>query len=144
MGPTNAGDLVSFDVDAVVQAASEVADHRLQAVIVYTPEQYRRAFVSPQTMALYDDGTAMRRHFDEVHEFAAGDMTERDIVQNELLPRGGDVVSHVTVMEDVIAVRVMAHREGIFLTLSPDTDVMAVVDAVSALVRDDDRPDADT
>ncbi|WP_137285180.1 hypothetical protein [Halorussus salinisoli] len=132
MAVSESSSLVDFDADAALSAAHEASDGAVRLCVEYTPEEFHTLYADEITMALYgDDREEMADHFEEVHSFVHVDFTERDLFA-DIFRGAGEVRSFVTYMDDVTFVRILVGQQGLFLTVDPETDVTAVVDAAEA------------
>ncbi|QCJ46174.1 MULTISPECIES: hypothetical protein [Haloprofundus] len=131
---THGSDVVTFDADAALGAAREAVDGPLYSFAVYTPDVYELLHVEDATQTFYRDREQMVAHFDQIHSYAGIDFAEIDLLTEELFPVA-DRVNYVTTAMDYLKfLRIYFDQEGIFLALSPDEAVTAVVEAVEAAV----------
>lgn len=130
---------VSFDVDAAVAAIGEEVDDDgdLHVVAAFTPETYELVSVDDRTRSFYADEAEMRAHFDRIHEYAGIDFSEIGLFVDDLFPVADGVEYIATGMDYLTLVRVYVGTEGLLLSLDPDVDVAAVVDAVDGAVEAD-------
>ncbi|UPV74693.1 hypothetical protein M0R89_01155 [Halorussus limi] len=127
--------LVDFDADAALAAAREASDESVRLCVEYTPEEFHTLWADETTMATYaGDEDEMRDHFEEVHRYVHVDFTERDLFA-DILRDAGEIRAFVTYAENGTFVRTLLGQQGLFLSLAPDTDVTAVVQAVESRVE---------
>ena len=132
--------VVSFDVGAAIGSIERALgdDADLHVAAAFTPEAYEIVSVDDLTRSLYTDDAAMRDHFDRIHRYAGIDFSEIGLFVDELFPVADGVEYLATGMDYLTVVRVyVGSEEGLLLTLSPDAEVGAVVDAVADAVDAD-------
>jgi hypothetical protein len=124
--------LVDFEATAALAAAEEASGGSVRLCVEYTPEEFNTLYADETTMGLYaGDEDEMRDHFEEVHGYVHVDFTERDLFA-DIFRGAGEVRSFVTYMDYVVLIRILVGQQGLFLTLDPDNDVTAVVEAIEA------------
>ena len=126
----NRSEVVSFDADAVLDAARMAIEGPIYAFVEYNPEEFNMLYVDEFTVSLYRDRKQMRDHFETIHSYVHVDFTERDLFQDDLFSGLGRVRTFVTQMEQMTLVRYMRGDEGLFFSLPPEASVMDVVDAI--------------
>lgn len=134
---TGSDDVVSFDVDATVEAIRGALDGEagdVHAIAVYTPDAYELAYVDGVTRSFYDDDERMAAHFDRIHRYAGIDFSEIELFVDDLFPVAGGVEYIATGMEHLTVIRVYAGDEGVFVSAEPSIDPSAVVEAVREAV----------
>ena len=131
--------VVSFDADAATAAIREgLADGSdLHVVAVFTPEAYEIVHCDEFTRSFYADDEEMAGHFDRIHRYAGIDCSEIGLFVDELFPVAGGVEYVATGMDHLAVVRVYTGREGLLVTLDPDADVTAAVEAVRDAIGPD-------
>jgi len=130
MALTQASTLVSFDADAALAAVRDQVGEGLLAGVEFTTDDHRTLYAADVVVELYGDEAAMLDHFEEIHRYVHVDFTERELFEDVV--GGGDVRAMVTYMDHATLVRVIDEREGLFVTVAPDAEVTAVVEAVEA------------
>ncbi len=126
--------LVEFDADAALAAARDEEDASVRLCVEYTSDEFHTLYADETTMALYAGSEGeMRDHFEEAHGYVHVDFTERDLF-GDLFPGAGEVRSFVSYMNHVTLVRVLVDQQGLFLSLSPDSAVTPVVEAVEGVL----------
>ena len=129
MGVSDSSTVVEFDADAALEAVRDATGDAVRLCVEYTPEEFHVLYADELTTSLYGDTDQMEAHFEEVHSYVHIDFTEQDLFA-ELFRGAGGVRSLVTFMDHIILVRIIVDFEGLFFTLSPDSDVTAAVRAV--------------
>jgi len=125
-------EVVSIDVDAATAAIRDTLDDGsdLHVVAAFTPDTYEIAYCDEFTRSFYADDEEMAGHFDRIHRYAGIDFSEIGLFVDELFPVAGGVEYVATGMDRLTVVRVYTGSEGLLLTLDPDVDVTAPVEAV--------------
>jgi hypothetical protein len=123
--------LVDFDADAAVSSARELFEGEIHLCVEYTIEEFHTLYADENTLMLYGDREQMTDHFEDVHSYVHVDFTERGLFEDMFVGAGG-VRSFVTHMEYVTLIRVLDGKQGLFLTVDPETDVTGIVEAVEA------------
>lgn len=128
-------DVVDFDVDAVLATAREaVGERRLLVCVVYDVNDFGTVYVDDRIDALYEDENARTEHFGEIHSYVHLDFTEGKLFEELFLEPDG-VRAFVTYMGNLVAVRIVADEQGVFLAVPPGTPVTDLVDAVEAVLQ---------
>jgi hypothetical protein len=122
--------LVSFDADAAVDAALDVAGSDLRTAAEYTTDAFETLYVGPAVADTYADDADREAYFERVHSYVQLDFAERDLFEESVFPRQGRVRTLVTVMDDVVVVRVLRGTEGIVVSTTSGADYAAVARAV--------------
>ena len=123
-------DPVDFDAAATLSAAREAAgEENVLICVVYDDSDFRTLYVDDRVDAMYPDEDARTEHFGQIHSYVHLDFTEKDLFEDLFLEPDG-VRAFVTYMGNVVAVRVVAEKQGVFLSLAPGAPVSDVVDAV--------------
>ena len=130
MPHSQASTLVSFDADAAVEAVRAAIAGDLQVAVEFTPDDHRTLYADDDVVDLYEGEGSMDDHFEDVHSYVHVDLTERQLFEDVV--GGGSVRAMVTYMDHAALVRVLAEREGLFVTVRPDADVTAAVEAAEA------------
>jgi hypothetical protein len=123
--------LVDFDADAALASARESFEDEIRLCVEYTAEEFHTLYADETTLTLYGDREQMADHFEEVHSYVHVDFTERDLFRDLFVGAGG-VRSFVAQMEHVTLIRVLDGEQGLFLSVTPETDVTGIVEAVEA------------
>ncbi|PSP97880.1 hypothetical protein BRC94_09300 [Halobacteriales archaeon QS_5_70_17] len=128
------GVVSSFDPDAAVDAAADVAGEDLLLAVAYDDERFEVLRVADVVRSFYENDAAMREHFADVHSYVHLDFTERNLFE-DLFVGAGEVRAFATHMDHLVAVRVVAETEGLFLSLAPGGPTREVVAAVGDRIR---------
>jgi hypothetical protein len=123
-------EVTSLDGSAVVDAALDAVGDGLLTCVAYDDDEFDALYVADEVESMYPSEERMQEHFEQLHGYVHLDFTEVELFQNELLPYAGDVHFLVTGFEALTAVRVISGREGLFLSVTPDTPTDALIDAV--------------
>lgn len=134
MGITGPSALAEFDGEAALAAARDAAGDGVLSFVEFTGDDYAVLFVADEVLDLYRDEAHLHDHYDRVLAHLNMDFLERDAYEKTLLPNAGDVRAIVTRMEGLTLLRMLAGSEGVYVALSPDVDVGAVVDAVEPVM----------
>ncbi|MFD1515071.1 hypothetical protein [Halomarina rubra] len=126
--------VVSFDAKRAVEGALAVAGADLLLVVEYDRAAFEVLYCADVVADRYPDDEAMHDHFSGVHSYVYLDFTERELFE-ELFVDSGRTRALTTYMENLIAVRVVAEGEGLFLALAPDAPATAVIEAVEDIVH---------
>ncbi|MFC7236560.1 hypothetical protein [Halosegnis marinus] len=107
----------------------------LFALVEFTPTEFRIAYVSSATRALYgvegDDDEAMYDYFATVHEYVNLDLAEIDLFTESLFPMADDVRYITTALDMGKMVRVyLTDDRGVFVAMPSDAPVESVVTAL--------------
>lgn len=121
--------LVGFDHDAVLTAARGAVGEDLLICVVYDDTDFRTIYVDETVDSVYEDEDARREHFGQIYSYVHLDVLEGELFE-ELLIDSGSVKAFNTFLENLVAVRVVAGREGVFLGVRPGTEVTELVGAV--------------
>jgi sarcosine oxidase delta subunit len=125
-------DVVDFDADAALAAVEEiVGSENVFTCVVYDDTEFRTVYVDDRVEALYDDRRQQGEHFEEIHSYVHLDFSERGLFE-ELFRDSEGVRAFVTYMGDLVAVRVVSDRQGIFFSIAPDAPVTKLLTAVEA------------
>lgn len=123
-------DVVDFDSDAVLAAANEtVGEEAVLICVVYDVTDFRTVYVDERVNAMYGEETDRAEHFGKIHAYVHLDFTEGELF-GELFLEPNGIRAFVTYMGNVIAVRVVTDKQGVFLVMSPETPVTDLVNAV--------------
>lgn len=123
-------DVVDFDADAVLAAANEtVGEEAVLICVVYDVADFRTVYVDERVNAMYGGKTDREKHFGQIHAYVHLDFTEGELFGELFLDPDG-IRAFVTYMGNVIAVRVVTDKQGVFLVVSPETPVTDLVNAV--------------
>ena len=132
MSEEDTADPVDFEADAVLAAAREaVGEDALYVCVVYDDTAFRTLYVDDDLDATYPDEDAREEHFGQIHSYVHLDFTEMELFR-ELFRHPGDIRAFVTYMDAFLAVRVVADRQGVFLSVAADAAVTDLVEAVEA------------
>lgn len=131
--------VVSFDVDAATAAIRNALGDGsdLHVAAAFTADAYEIAYCDEFTRSFYADDEEMAGHFDRIHRYAGIDFSEIGLFVDELFPVAGGVEYVATGMDHLTVVRVYTDSEGLLLTLDPDADVTAAVEAVRDAIDPD-------
>lgn len=120
----------SFDAEAVLDAVRDAVEDDLLTAVAYDADDFETLYVADAVYDMYPSEDRMYEHFDHLHSYVHLDFTEVELFQGDLLPYAGDVRFLVTGFEALTVVRVLYDRDGLFLGLTPDASMDAVMDAV--------------
>ena len=129
--------LAEFDVEAALRAARDAAGDGLLSLVEFTPREYHVVFVDDRVVDLYRDEEHLREHYGQVLSHLNMDFLERDTYERALLPNAGSVRALVTLMDELVLLRVLVGDEGLYIALTPDADVRSVTDAIRDAVGAD-------
>lgn len=129
------GRSVDFDPEAALAAARSAVDSRnILTCVAYDTETFETVYVDDRVDEMYADVGAREEHFGRIHSYVHLDFTERQLFE-ELFVEPDGVRAFVTYMGSTIAARVVANSQGIFFSLSPETAVTQLVEAVEPTLR---------
>ena len=128
-------DVVDFDAGAVLEAArSAVGERSLFTCVVYDDADFETVYVDDRIRAIYEDDASREEHFGQIHSYVHLDFTEMELFR-ELFREPGRIRAFVTYMDAFVAVRVVAEKQGVFLSVSPNAPVTDLVDAVEDAIE---------
>lgn len=131
MGRTERPEIVTFDVEPVVEAALDAVDGPLYSLVEFDLESWNDLYVAEETLETYDSEEQMREHFDRIHGYVNLDFTEIDLFTEDLLPIADEIRYKTTAMDVMKFVRIyLAERTGLFVALDPGERVEPLVVAV--------------
>lgn len=127
-------DVVDFDARAVLEAAQSAAGERsVFTCVVYDDADFETVYVDDRIQATYEDDEAREEHFGQIHSYVHLDFTEMELFR-ELFREPGSIRAFVTYMDAFVAVRIVAEKQGVFLSVPPDAPVTDLVDAVEEIL----------
>lgn len=128
------GDVVDFDAEAVLEAARSAAGERsVFSCVVYDDTDFETVYVDDRIQATYEDEAAREEHFGQIHSYVHLDFTEMELFR-ELFREPGSIRAFVTYMDAFVAVRIVAEKQGVFLSVAPGAPVTNLVDAVEEVL----------
>ncbi|WP_266077909.1 hypothetical protein [Haladaptatus caseinilyticus] len=131
---SNDSSLVSFDADRAVSALRDEAGDSVHLCVEYDTEDFNTLYADQMTLDLYDSEREMVDHFEEVLSYVHVDFMEKDLFE-DVFRSAGAVRSFVTLMDYVTLIRVLVGEEGLFFTVSPNSDVTTLVGLVEDAVE---------
>lgn len=135
MGQTERPEIVTLDVESVVDAALDVVDGPLYTLVEFDPEGWNELYVADETRELYDSEAQMHDHFDRIHGYVNLDFTEIDLFTEDLLPIADEIRYMTTAMDAMTFVRFyLDDRTGLFAALDPGEPVEPLAAAVEDAV----------
>lgn len=131
MAQTERPEIVTFDVEPVVEAALDVVEGPLYTLVEFDLETWNDLYVADETREMYESDAEMREHFDRIHGYVNLDFTEIDLFTEDLLPVADEIRYKTTAMDVMKFVRIyLDERTGLFVALDPDERVEPLVAAV--------------
>lgn len=131
---TGPSELVSFDGVAALESTRDAVGDGLLSFVEFTSSDHTPLFVADSVVELYRDEAHLMDHYDRVLAHLNMDFMGRDAYEKTLLPNAGRVRAIVTRMEALILLRILAGDEGLYIALTPDANVQAVIDAVEPVM----------
>lgn len=130
---SNASEVVSFDADAMTEAAQEAVEGSVRTFVEFDGDEFNVLYADDFTLSIYDDESHMLAHFEEIHSYVNLDFTEMSFYTEDLFPAANRVRYLATSFDLFTAVRVYIGDEGLFVTLDPGEPVEPVVEAIEAV-----------
>jgi hypothetical protein len=134
MPVVNPPSVVNFDVERVVGALLDEFGGDVLTIVEYDRETYNTLYVADAIRGRYPDEETMEDHFAGIHAYVYLDFTESDLFEDLFVASGG-TRAFVTYMRDLVAIRVVDGSEGVFVSVTPDVEVSAVVELVEGIIR---------
>lgn len=136
MGQTTRSEIVTFDVDAVVEEALDAVDGPLYSLVEFDLERWNDLYLADETREMYDDERQIEEHFSQIHDYVNLDFTEIDLFTDDLLPTADEVRYITTAMDVMTFVRIyVGERTGLFVALDPDEPVEPLVTAIEGAIE---------
>jgi hypothetical protein len=133
MSEEDSADLVDFDAEGTLAAARGAAgEENVLIWVVYDDADFRTLYVDDRIDEMYPDEAARNEHFGRIHSYVHLEFPEKELFEDTFLEPDG-VRAFVTYMGNLVAVRVVADKQGVFVSLAPDSPVSDVVDAVEGV-----------
>ena len=130
---TNESALVDFDAEAAVRAVRDVASEGVLVCAEYTIDDFRVLYASDTVVDDHGGPDELRSIGERMHAYLHVDFTERGLFE-DLYPPAEKTRAFVTYTDYATLVRVLGDAGGLYVSLTPDTQVTPVVDAVTAVV----------
>lgn len=127
--------LAAFDAGAALERAREVDGDDVLTFVEFTHDEFNVVYVADEVLELYRGEGHMLDHFERVLNHLHLDFMERDAYEDLLLPNAGAVTALTTKMEEMTLLRLLSGDDGLYVALSPDANVGAIVDAVEPVTR---------